>query len=84
MSWSRTRRCGVRRLALCVLAPSPSYTQHLVKSAAPHFDKAKKFYSAVAQELVAHGHAFDVFACALDQVRGGGTWGREQGREGRW
>jgi protein transport protein SEC23 len=42
--------------------------QDLAKDATPHFAKAKKFYSSVAADLVAHGHAFDIFACALDQV----------------
>jgi hypothetical protein len=42
--------------------------QDLAKDGAPHWTKARKFYSSVASELVAHGHAFDVFACALDQV----------------
>ncbi|KAG2499921.1 hypothetical protein HYH03_002208 [Edaphochlamys debaryana] len=40
----------------------------LAKDGAPHYRKAKKFYDGLAQELVAHGHALDIFACALDQV----------------
>lgn len=40
----------------------------LVKDAVPHHRKAKKFYDAIAAEMVAHGHAFDIFACSLDQV----------------
>lgn len=40
----------------------------LAKDSAQHFRKAKKFYETVASELVHHGHALDVFACALDQI----------------
>lgn len=40
----------------------------LAKDAAPHFRKAKKFYDGLAAEFVQHGHALDIFACALDQV----------------
>lgn len=46
--------------------------QDLAKDSAPHFRKAKKFYDGVAGELVAHGHALDMFVCALDQVGQGG------------
>lgn len=50
----------------------------LAKDAAPHFRKAKKFYDTLAQEMVAHGHIMDIFACALDQVgcwqEGGAHW----------
>lgn len=42
--------------------------QDLVKEAAPHYKKAKKFYENIAKQLVAQGHALDVFACSLDQV----------------
>lgn len=41
----------------------------LVKDAAPHFRKACKFYDALATQLVAQGHALDIYACSLDQVR---------------
>jgi protein transport protein SEC23 len=50
----------------------------LAKDGAPHFRKAKKYYDGLAQELVAHGHIMDIFACALDQVcvvGGGGRCG---------
>lgn len=40
----------------------------LVKEAAPHYKKARKFYDGLAAELVQQGHALDVFACSLDQV----------------
>lgn len=40
----------------------------LLKDAAPHFKKAKKFYDGMAAQLVQQGHAMDVFACALDQT----------------
>ena len=40
----------------------------LVKEAAPHFKKARKFYDGLAAQLVQQGHALDVFACSLDQV----------------
>jgi hypothetical protein len=39
-----------------------------VKDAAPHFKKAKKYYDQIAKQLVAQGHALDIFACSLDQV----------------
>lgn len=42
--------------------------QDIAKDAAPHMRKAKKFYDSIAAELVHHGHAMDMFACALDQV----------------
>lgn len=45
-----------------------AHAQDLAKDGVQHFAKARKFYSGVASELIAHGHAFDVFACALDQV----------------
>jgi len=40
----------------------------LAKDAAPYFKKASKFYDGLAAQLVAQGHAMDVFACALDQT----------------
>mmetsp|Transcript_16153 Transcript_16153/g.34976 ORF Transcript_16153/g.34976 Transcript_16153/m.34976 type:complete len:765 (-) Transcript_16153:369-2663(-) len=40
----------------------------LAKDTAPLFRKAKKFYDGIGQELVAHGHSLDLFACALDQI----------------
>lgn len=42
--------------------------QDLVKDAAPFWKKARKFYEGAARQLVAQGHALDVFACSLDQV----------------
>jgi hypothetical protein len=42
--------------------------QDLAKDAAPYFAKARKFYQSVAAELVAHGHALDIFNCSLDQI----------------
>ena len=45
----------------------------LIKDAAPHYRKAKKFFDGVAAELVQHGHTLDIFACSLDQV-GRGSW----------
>ena len=41
----------------------------LAKDAAPYYRKAKKFYDAIAAQLVAQGHSMDLFACSLDQVR---------------
>ena len=43
--------------------------QDLVKETAPYFKKAKKFFDALAGQLVRQGHALDVFACSLDQVK---------------
>ncbi|KAJ1685680.1 hypothetical protein LUZ63_017070 [Rhynchospora breviuscula] len=40
----------------------------LAKDAAPHFQKAVKFYDALAKQLVSQGHVLDLFASALDQV----------------
>lgn len=40
----------------------------LDKDAAPHFQKAAKFYDGLAKQLVSQGHVLDVFASALDQV----------------
>lgn len=40
----------------------------LAKDAAPYYRKAKKFYDAIAAQLVAQGHSMDLFACSLDQV----------------
>lgn len=40
----------------------------LVKDAAPHYKKARRFYEGVAHQLVQQGNSLDVFACALDQV----------------
>jgi len=40
----------------------------LDKNAAPHFQKAVKFYDGLAKQLVSQGHVLDVFASALDQV----------------
>ena len=47
--------------------------QDLLKDAAPHYRKAKKFYEGVAAELVQHSHTLDIFACSLDQVRQAAT-----------
>lgn len=41
----------------------------LVKDAAPHYRKSRKFFEGVAAELVQHGHTLDIFTCSLDQVR---------------
>jgi len=40
----------------------------IAKDAAPLHKKALKYYEGLATQLVAQGHALDVFACALDQV----------------
>ncbi|GJP53086.1 hypothetical protein CLOM_g12223 [Closterium sp. NIES-68] len=40
----------------------------LDKDAAPHYNKAAKFYEGLAKQLVAQGHVLDLFASALDQV----------------
>ncbi|XP_077212973.1 protein transport protein SEC23 E-like [Tasmannia lanceolata] len=40
----------------------------LDKDAAPHFNKAVKFYDNIAKQLVSQGHVLDLFASALDQV----------------
>lgn len=40
----------------------------LDKDAAPFFNKAVKFYDALAKQLVSQGHVLDLFASALDQV----------------
>jgi protein transport protein SEC23 len=45
----------------------------LDKDAAPHYNKAVKFYEGLAKQLVTQGHVLDLFACALDQVRWGGV-----------
>lgn len=47
------------------------YRSHkdLMKEAAPHYKKARKFYDGLAAQLVQQGHALDVFACSLDQVK---------------
>lgn len=42
--------------------------QDLVKEAAPHYKKARKYYDGIAKQMVAQGHALDIFACSLDQV----------------
>ena len=42
--------------------------QDLVKEAAPHYKKAKKYFDGIAKQLVSQGHALDIFACSLDQV----------------
>lgn len=58
----------------------PRSHKDLVKDAAPYYRKAKKFYDAIAAQLVAQGHSMDLFACSLDQVGGppavaGPGWG---------
>eukprot|EP00878_Enallax_costatus_P011529 GHUV01012035.1.p1 GENE.GHUV01012035.1~~GHUV01012035.1.p1 ORF type:complete len:713 (+),score=230.46 GHUV01012035.1:401-2539(+) len=40
----------------------------LAKDAAPHFRKAKKYYDALAAEMVSHGHICDIFCAALDNT----------------
>ncbi|KFM28481.1 Protein transport protein SEC23 [Auxenochlorella protothecoides] len=40
----------------------------LAKDAAPLSAPARRFYDGVAAQLVAAGHALDVYACSLDQV----------------
>lgn len=40
----------------------------LAKDAATHYNKAVKFYEALATQLVSQGHVLDIFACAVDQV----------------
>jgi len=46
----------------------PCSHKDLAKDAAPHFRKAKKYYDALATEMVSHGHICDIFSCALDNV----------------
>ena len=48
-----------------------SYVQDLVKETASFYKKARKFYDALAGQLVRQGHALDIFACSLDQARTG-------------
>ena len=40
-----------------------------MKETAAYYKKARKFYDALARQLVRQGHALDIFACSLDQVR---------------
>lgn len=54
--------------------------QDVAKDSAQHYRKAKKFYDGIALELVAHGHSFSIFSCALDQVRVGTTVGPYRSR----
>lgn len=42
--------------------------QDLLKEAAPHYKKARKYFDGIAKQLVSQGHALDIFACSLDQV----------------
>lgn len=42
--------------------------QDLDNDRAPHYKKACKFYSQLAQRLVSYSHVLDIFACSLDQV----------------
>ena len=56
------------QLLILVAADSWASMQDLVKDAAPFFKKARKFFDGMAKQLVAQGHALDVFACSLDQV----------------
>ena len=56
--------------AWCPAVPPCSH-KDLAKDAAPHFRKAKKFYDALATEMVSHGHICDIFSCALDNVSPG-------------
>ena len=71
-----SRRLGYppHRASYHLMLPArlPAACQDLAKDTAPHFRKAKKFYETVATELVAHGHACDLFNCSLDQVKEGG------------
>ncbi len=46
-----------------------AHAQDLVKETAPFYKKARKFYDALAGQLVRQGHALDIFACSLDQAR---------------
>ncbi len=39
-----------------------------MKETAVFYKKARKFYDALARQLVRQGHALDTFACSLDQV----------------
>lgn len=50
------------------LAKSIRTHQDLDNDRAPHYKKACKFYSQLAQRLVANSHVLDIFACSLDQV----------------
>ncbi|KAG6544642.1 hypothetical protein Mapa_013947 [Marchantia paleacea] len=50
------------------LAKSIRTHQDLVNDRAPLYKKACKFYSQLAQRLVANCHVLDIFACSLDQV----------------
>ena len=43
-----------------------------MKETAAFYKKARKFYDALARQLVRQGHALDIFACSLDQVLGRG------------
>lgn len=40
----------------------------LAKDNAPHFKKAKAFYTALADKLAVNSHIVDIFACSLDQI----------------
>lgn len=57
-----------RVLSWCPAVPPCCSHKDLAKDAAPHFRKAKKFYDALATEMVSHGHICDIFSCALDNV----------------
>ena len=46
----------------------PYWMQDLVKETAAFYKKARKFYDALARQLVRQGHTLDIFACSLDQV----------------
>eukprot|EP01006_Ploeotia_vitrea_P011244 TRINITY_DN29942_c1_g1_i1.p2 TRINITY_DN29942_c1_g1~~TRINITY_DN29942_c1_g1_i1.p2 ORF type:complete len:776 (+),score=419.17 TRINITY_DN29942_c1_g1_i1:24-2330(+) len=40
----------------------------LVKGKAPHYDKAIKYYTKLAESARNNGHIIDIFACSFDQV----------------
>lgn len=40
----------------------------LDKGEAPFYEKSKKFYDGLADQLVNQGHVLDIFASSLDQV----------------
>ncbi|GJN40143.1 hypothetical protein PR202_gb29319 [Eleusine coracana subsp. coracana] len=67
---NRAIRCTGVALSIVSKDLSEPVRSHkdLDKDAAPHFQKAVKFYDGLAKQLVGQGHVLDVFASALDQV----------------
>ena len=59
---------GPGKIVSCDLSDHLRAHRDIVKSKAPHYENACKFYSELARHAAENGHIIDLFACCLDQT----------------